>query len=207
MAFVPAPGVAEFALIFSSYGNEQVNVLDVHHKDAAAFTTGDLIAVNNAIINWWNTSGQPMCATDFGIVEIRARDMSTQFGNEVTTGVNTPGTRAGTALPENATLAIKKDTGLAGRSFRGRLYHIGLTKTDVSGDRVVNATVIALVASYQSLLGAINGIANTELVIVHTQINKVVQNPRTTTPVVRFTTTDNVVDSQKRRLIAHNSHR
>lgn len=205
--YAPAPGVAEFVLQFTSYGDEQLNILDVHHKDGTAWTATQLNAMITTIHSWWSTTGKSQCATDFSLLKIRARDLTTANGSETEQDVTEAGTATGGAAPENASLAVKKSTGLAGRGFRGRIYHVGLTKTMINGDTVLDTPAGTILASYNSLLTAINAVTNCELCIVHSQAGNTPLNPRTNTPVLVFHLADTIVDSQRRRLKGHNRHR
>lgn len=207
MAFAPAPGVAEFACKYTSYGNEQLNVHHVMHTDGSAWTAAQLQAMCTVIANWDNSTLAATRVTDFTLIQVLGKDLSTQNGAEFPFGALSAGTNGGGALPENVTIAIKKVSGLSGRGFRGRVYHIGVPRTQVSQDSVSSGFQATLVNAYNALITAVNAVTNCQYCILRSRHNGVALNPRVGLAITSFTVTDGYVDSQRRRLAGHNVHR
>lgn len=207
MGFTPAPGVAQFNLKYTSFGDFQENVYHVHHKDASAWTNAQLVAMISVFGVWDNAHGAAMRTTFFSLFQLIGRDLSINGGAEASLAAAAPGTRAGDAFPENVTYAIEKSSGFSGRSNRGRVYHIGLVESDVANSRVLSATQAALLVSYNALLTAVNAVSNCELVILSKKDKSTGRVTPLAVPIVTFTVTDSFVDSQRRRLPAHNRHR
>jgi hypothetical protein len=206
MAFIPAPGVAEFVARYSSYGNEQLNVHHVKHVDGSSWNATQLQAMNSLIANWDLANLASLRVTDFTLQQVTGRDLSTQNGAESSFGASVAGGDAGGAMPENVTFALKKVTGLSGRSFRGRLYHIGIARTHVTADTVNSTYAASLVTAYDALLTAVAGVANCKYCILRSQSGGAPLSPRLGQEVISFTVTDYFVDSQRRRLAGHNIH-
>lgn len=213
MAFIPCPGVAQFNLVYSSYGNPTENVMHVHHVDNSAWTTTQLAAMESTIITWDGASAKSHRVSDFGLISIFGRDLTSAAGAESITTVLSQGTLAGPALPENCTISIKKDCGVAGRSFRGRWYWVGLAVSFMSADRYNQTECLAIVAALNALRDAVNAVANCELVVL-SRFSGV--NPTTHKPIPRgsgiatkmtnFSLVDNIIDNQRRRLPQHSRH-
>jgi hypothetical protein len=207
MAFVAAPGIAQFNCQYTSYSDYQENVWHVLHTDASSWTPAQLTAMNTAIANWDAASLAPRRSTAFTLFKIHARDLSVVNGNEVDGSYASAGSKAGTAFPENTTIAVEKASGLSGRSNRGRVFHIGLVEGDVTNDRVSGTETAALVAAYTALRTAVNAIANSQLVVLSKKNKDTGRATPLGIPILYFALTDGYVDSQRRRLPGHNRHR
>jgi hypothetical protein len=64
-----------------------------------------------------------------------------------------------------------------------------------------------IVSAMETLRTTIEAAGPVHMVLVHKQIDGVDQDPRTTTNIIGHTSVDNVIDSQRRRLLGHNIHR
>lgn len=207
MAFVPATGIAEFDMRYTSYGNGQENVYHVLHTDLSQWSNAQLGAMATVLINWETASAAAERATDFGLQSLFSRDLSVQAGHERLDSPTVPGTLAGGAAPENVTLSFKADSGVAGRSNRGRTYWIGLVKTLCANDRYDQTHTNNIATALNALLTNVNAVANCQMVILSGHLNGAVRNPRVGVPITRWVAVDNVIDSQRRRLLNHNRHR
>lgn len=213
MPFVPCPGVAQFNLIYTSYGNNTENVLHVHHIDGTVWTAAQLAAMESVIIAWDGAHQKAFRVTDFGLISIIGRDLSSSSGQEASTTVVSAGTLGGPALPENCTLSFKKNTGLAGRSNRGRWYWVGLSQALQLADRYDGTTAINMTAALNALRDAILAVANCEPVVLSrfSGVDPVTHKPiprgtGVSHPITNFSLVDNIIDSQRRRLPAHSRH-
>lgn len=206
MDFVPATGIAQFEQVFSTNGGNAENVWHVLHTDLSAWTATQLTAMCNVIQGWEQSDARFRRVAAVTHLKTLARDLSVQFGSEVTGSGSSPGTLAGAALPGNVTFAIKKESGKAGRAFRGRVYHIGCSESQQSGDTYNGVQVTGLLSTYNNLLSLVNAVSNCQLVILQSQVNKVKNNPRKGIPIIDFAAVDENLDSQRRRLTGHNIH-
>lgn len=151
------------------------------------------IAAENGLLKGLRTAGT-------GLQRVTCADLTTQNGLTVDRAVipQVVGTAASPQCPNNVTVAIAWRTGLRGRSFRGRTYHIGMSTTYTITNQLVSTVPAPMLAAYTTLISL--GVAPVfHLGVLSRQINKVVQNPRVFTPVTACTLDINL-DSQRRRL-------
>lgn len=206
MAFVPAPGIAEFVQKFSTPGGNALNIWHVEHDDLSGWSAAQLTSMGTIISNWEQATGRLRRTADFTCTGILCRDLTSQFSAETNISGNSAGSLAGASLPDNVTIAIKKESGLAGRAFRGRCYWVGLSASQQTKDTYAGGEIANIISALNTLLAAINAVANCHMVILQSQINKVHLNPRVAVRILDFTNTDGTLDSQRRRLLAHNIH-
>jgi hypothetical protein len=200
MAFIPVPNVGEFALNFLYNGQPAVNVFHVLFPSPPNAT--ELEATCGLFRTWWIGELAPEVTNNASLQYITARDLSTQnsVGIIYNTSLPASGRASVAALPSNVTLAVKWGTGLAGRSYRGRTYHVGLGESQVAGNTVDNTALTNYRDAYTALITAIDN-AGGQLVVVSKYTNNA---PRTTgiaTPITSATIEPNV-DTQRRRLIS-----
>lgn len=208
MAFIPALNTARVEM---SQSQEIQKVMNVYHvKNTAAWTEPDLLALATLFDTWWTAEIAPGIAPTITLDRVVARDLTTENGIAVehTAGLPKPGTGGdGGQLPNNVTLAIKWTTGLAGRSFRGRTYHIGVNNGDLTPDKQHVTTVVAtaLRGHYANLLTRLDA-AGYQLAVAsfYHGVDPVTHKPIPRTAAVVTGIIDagveTTLDSQRRRL-------
>lgn len=152
MPFVPAPSIARVAINYISETLETAtNVLHFRNLADGVNTT----SVNALLVYlkaWQTAEWAPVASADWQTDLYEVRDMSVQDGMvwtdiETISGlVNSPG------LPAQNTIAISLRSGLAGRSRRGRTYHVGLAEDQVIGSRTTVGHATALAEAYSALI-------------------------------------------------------
>lgn len=207
MAFIPVPETAEVRMQYTQANQKIENVFHVRRQ--GAWTQEDLTSLANIFGQWWISQMKVHVATAVTLRQVLATDISVAGGLSVigTTGLPAVGSNNTTGFPNNVTWAVKWGTGLAGRSFRGRTYHIGLVITQVDvNDNVVPAELAAIVGAYDALRTALdNATLGVEMVVV-SRYSGVDANhkpiPRVTgiTTPISGVSADPVTDSQRRRL-------
>jgi len=137
MAFIPAVNTLKAEMIYNHIGQICENVLYAQMAGTPSIT--DLTDYAGTLVNWFDTQLQPLVSNGTALVMVKVRDMTTESGAAIEFTVDLPisGT-GGSALPGNVTVATKWSTGLAGRSFRGRSYLVGLPV----GNNTTNANVL-----------------------------------------------------------------
>lgn len=201
MPFVAAPGVAALQAVWTQEGQTVENTF--HYHKAGTWDLTSLEGIADTYMAWASTNHSlwtDVCA----LVKVLARDLTTAAGAEVFVTPPTPilGTATSGHYPNNVTWALKRQTGLAGRKNRGRVYLIGMPGGNVQADQqTVNPSAAAAYASaYDGLISAQLSDNSVAEVILH-------RTDGTSTPVINYTFSDLTLDSQRRRLPNHNRHR
>jgi len=206
MPFVPVENTALVELRFDYLSQKVENTLWFLF-DAAPDVAG-LTALGGAIIDWWSGSLQPISNAGVSLREVVVTDMTTASSPSVTvtTGLPLTGDVAEEPLPSNVTLATSFRTTARGRSFRGRNYFIGMSRTQYDGNVALDAFVAALVAAYEQLLDTINT-AGTNWVVASrfSGVDPVTKDPipradGITSLINAVVMADKRLDSQRRRL-------
>lgn len=198
MVFVPIPNTARCELRFTQDGQQIANVF--HVEADAPLTVGDLNNIGATFVEWYDAF-RAVVANQVTLREIDIRDLTTSSGLGIlyNTGLPLVGLLASPALPNHVTVAIKWGTGLTGRSFRGRTYHIGLTEGQVVNSEVDSAFAPPILSGYNALpaLMTTNGYT---LVVASRFANNAPRVTGVTTPILNASYADTVVDSQRKRL-------
>lgn len=205
MPFIPAENTARIELVYSQGGQIVENVYHVEFGFVPAPT--DLEDMATVFKDWWNTNLQPYVANTVSLNVIKARDLTTDSGSaiEYTTGLPILGASAVQPLPNGSTLAIKWTTGLAGRSFRGRTYHIGLVTSELADpNHISTGFQTTLANAYQALISAVEGTGNNLVVasFYHGVDTAGKPIPRSTAvlTIIDNAVVNTTIDSQRRRL-------
>lgn len=199
MAFIPAVNTIRAVMEYNHIGQKCENVF--HAQMAGAVSLTDLTDLAGTLVNWFDTQLQPLVSNGTSLDKVTCRDMTVESGAaiEFTTDLPMVGT-GGSALPGNVTVATKWSTGLAGRSFRGRTYLIGLPVGNNTGSaNVLDAGYASdLDDAMEALIADITVDDRTFVVASFFHDNA----PRVTavlTPIVAASVDTNL-DSQRRRL-------
>lgn len=204
MAFIPAVNTARVEMVFSQGAQIVENVY--HVLNSTGWDVPGLQLLGLTFIDWWNDNLRTQSSDNLSLNNVKVRDMTTASSPavEVATGLPLVGTST-VPLPNSSTLAVKWITGLAGRSFRGRTYHLGLSQgTLVNPNQITAAFHTILQDAYDALVAAV--IAGGAELVVASFFSGVGSGgapiPRSTavlTPIISAAV-NNVLDSQRRRL-------
>lgn len=206
--FIPAPNVAQVELVFGQNGQVTENVYHVQH--ATALDAVHLNALALTFNNWWNAHGCACASASTVLNKVRARDLTTAGGLAIERDVVAiqPGLLVGGPLPNNVTIALKWVTGFAGRSQRGRTYLPGLDQSqqDATKQAITLAASNTILTHYQALITAIVADPSDFPVVVSRRHNSLPRVTAQMTPINGCAFADLFLDSQRRRLPAHNIH-
>lgn len=172
----------------------------IHFRQVGAYDETTLLALAEAIQTSWDTNIKPRQIGTCKLLYIEATAVDVDNGAQVTLPVNAFGTGTGDAAPNNVTEAIKFTTGFTGRSSRGRLYHIGLTRLAATGDQLTDATISANLTAYTNFFADIQAAVDSNHVIVSYCNNGSWRTSASVLNVTNYLSSDNNVDSQRRRL-------
>lgn len=200
MPFVAAPGIVSIDAVWTIDQQPVENTF--HYKPTVAITRDLLSSMCNTYITWANASIGNW-STQTGLLKVLARDLTTQAGLTFEAQPVPPvtGHNASQPLPNNVTIAIKRQSGLAGRALRGRVFHFGMAEDFLQEFNTLSVSFgNTLVAAYEGLMTAMVADNEAPEVILHRKLG-------TSTPVANYVLTDFTLDSQRRRLPGHNRHR
>lgn len=198
--FIPFDDVVQVELVYTQDTQRVANVL--HYQTDFAFVPSDMIALGNALIGAWVSDVSPNVHADVALVEVGVIDLRAEFASavSVTTGLPANGAYSvSSAMPNSVTLSITKRTALRGRSYRGRIYHVGLAEGMVQQNTVDSARAALIVAAWSEFLTVPVGENTWRMVVASRFANN---QPRTVgeATIVDNLTTDGIIDSQRRRL-------
>lgn len=202
MPKLPAvPGVVQLVLDYVQDGQDIKNVL--HYANAEIGGPIDGTAAAALLKAQWVSSIKPLQTNDLRLERINALALWENAGPAVihSTGLPADGGITMAGLPNNCCLCMSTRTALRGRSYRGRIYHPGLTELHVTKNAVDGAHATALLAAYETirLLEGGPDSAVYQLQVVSYFADNQMRGTPVVTPVVSITT-DGYIDSQRRRL-------
>lgn len=204
--FIPVALTAKVTMTYLLDGQTVENVY--HVKGSSEWDATTLDALTTAFENWETTHGTVMRGTDAILISVTAEALFIEDGPVFFSTVSISGILTNDLLPNNVTIAIKWVTGIRGRSFRGRTYHIGVTNDMVttSGPNHINgAWVTGLLNHYGALL-LVTYPNSGQLCVVSYAHDCTWRSAGVATPIIAARLTDTVLDSQRRRLPSHNIH-
>lgn len=203
--YVPADKTAELSMLYFTGGEKAENVF--HVLGTAEWTYTLLGTLAAAAAAYETASFRTLRSSSTELIQVTATDLSSQTGPSYIDALGAPivGTESG-SLPNNVTIAIKHNTLLRGRSFRGRTFWIGLWPSAVEGQQVIGTILSQLLGSMNGFNAALAGTNGGQLAVVSRRHNNAPRGAAVVTPVDHFSI-ESTVDSQRRRLPGHNRHR
>jgi hypothetical protein len=199
MGFVPFANVVRAEMVFSWAGQSVENVL--HYVQAGGWTAPEMTQLADALIEYWDTNWKVRVATTCALTKIRLTDMASQTGMsfDYAEGLPLVGTGTGASMPNNVTVAIKLNTLNRGRSYRGRIYHVGMLIGQASGSVLAAGEA----ENFQTRYSAITTLALVEDVasmVVCSRVSGGVERTTGVATVVSGVSVNGTLDSQRRRL-------
>lgn len=199
MPYVPVLNTAQLELLYIWNNQRCENVL--HYVKASPWDNTTLTQLCAAAVSKWAAHFASFMPNTLSLVEIIATDMASNTGPVVNFGTGLPivGGTTNPSLPNNCSVVVTKRTALRGRSYRGRIYHPGLTEGMVIDNQVVTASLtLTMNAWNQFKVLAIGG--DEALLCVVSRIQNDVPLATGIATLVTQLTSDGLVDSQRRRL-------
>jgi hypothetical protein len=187
-------------VIYDFFGQKCENVFNV--KSPTAVDAAALTRIANKMKTWLTTYWAPLALTAASTSKMILLDLTAEgsFFLETPISPSIVGTDGNTALPAGSTLAIKWGTGLAGRSHRGRTFHVGLSTFQLTGNIVTLARAAVFATNYGALITTLaSGGTVDKLVILSRCQDGDWIVPAEVTEVTTCTV-DQAIDSQRRRL-------
>lgn len=201
MALPAAEGVTKAVLNFT--WDQQLCANVMHFVEVGGVQAPDPQELAERLALWWEASVKVAVAQSVSLVSVSATDLSSDAepGVIVTTGLPESGSVGQVSLPNNVSCVMSLRTGLRGRSFRGRIYHVGLAEGMVVDNRVSTVPLADLVGAYGLLTNLAGGGGEPvhQIAVLSYFANNALRSSPVATPVTSVTS-DGIIDSQRRRL-------
>jgi hypothetical protein len=207
--FIPAPNTAQVELIYTYQGTTFENTF--HVQKGAPFTNAQLVTLNSTF-NTWDSVGATAWAnyrTDGCFLQqIKSRALDTSSAPVAIYVLPAPRgggwSGSGQYMPANVAFCLTLQTGLSGRSQRGRIYVGGIRgnmcQAYPNGSDAVVSWANSLVASVNALITQLTA-AGFTLVVTSFYNNGAWRTTASNTPVLNAAYADVHLDSQRRRLL------
>lgn len=151
MAFQAVPQTVGLNIRGTFQGVDVENTF--YYKYVGTMTEEILADLVSAALTAWSDNWKPLLSTGYTLREIYARDLSTeaavQFGSGLDTGNS--GTLTGDTLPNYATIAVARRSGLTGRSTRGRIFWPGIVESQAANNSLAAGVAEDIVAAIESI--------------------------------------------------------
>lgn len=203
--FIPAVNTARLELVCQAFGQTVENVF--YFKKSDAWDTASLTNLATEAFAAWDDHIGPITSNAVTLLLLRATDVAVEGGAgvEVSGAGHTGSNSSSAAAPLGTTAATKFSTGLTGRSNRGRVYFIGLTKNDLANNQLTTGVPTTLTNAWTDFFGQIaTELPGVEHAIVSYCHNNAWRTSAVVTPVTAYSTDPNV-DSMRRRLTGRGS--
>jgi len=198
MPFVAAPNIVMAEFLATKDGQLIEN--RVHVNMLAEPTLANMGTLNTALVSWLTTDYANRLPQEVVITGCKLTSLHTQNAVQLNTALNLVGVVAGGAMPNEVSYCVSLRSGFIGRSARGRFYVLGVPSGVMTSQNRVNS---AYRTNITNTVGALRTtIAGTGfLQVIVSFVSGGV--PRPGGPVYfvlqSATTTDDIVDSQRRR--------
>lgn len=196
--YIPVPDTAEVRLRYQTAGGLAENV--INFSKSGGWDVDSLADLAAAVEDSWESNISPIVAETISLTDTIATDISSQTGPQVTDIGGIAGGQPNPALPNNVTFVVSFRTANRGRSYRGRLYHVGLTENFVTLDSVGPSNAAAFQGDYENFFA---DIATAVPGAVHVVVSRCQNGEWLTTGIATPVTSyfvDETIDSQRRRL-------
>jgi hypothetical protein len=200
MAFIPVLNTVSCRLVHSFLGQPLTNTLYVNYDHQPDFT--DLTSLASVLVNAWSQQIMPNLSTWARFVSVSLRDLTTSSGVVYDySGPPLPvaGGELGSPLPSSVAIVLSLRTGLAGRSFRGRLFIGGFSENQSDGNYMFNNLPTVLKDRLTNVIDAINT-ADRRVVVVSRYNEQQARPTAVVTPVTSVLARTVRVASQRKRL-------
>ena len=201
MAFIPVANVVQVQLFGREDGQTTVNDL-YFILGVGGITPVNMGALLDAVCAWYAGSIAPRLSSAWSFERGHAQDLSAPNSISLDNALHTAvGGVGGAPAPNNVSFAISFRTRFSGRSFRGRNYLPGIPLFDITGNTMNVEPIGQFLAAYEELLPG-GGVlpAGWAWVVVSRFTAGAPRAAGLATNVEAVIATDNVLDSERRRL-------
>lgn len=202
MPFQPVPNAA--LVTIEGRVDNQLTILDLSFGvSGGTITAASLGLLLTGVESFVEFNLAPLLSSDWSSQRLVAIDLANNFGARVVLSAVHVGGVDEEAAPNNVAATVSFNTGLRGRSFRGRNYVPGIPNSVITLNTLDPEFIAALIAAYQSLVGAGTFVLGWQFGVVSREIGGVVRAEGIITPVLTAEMTTNTVRSMRSREVGH----
>jgi hypothetical protein len=203
MPFVPAPNIVKLEIRATKAGQKIENRLHINCFHTP--TMADFSAIHSIVVTSVTSAWLPQLPGDVTLVSNFFQSLQEENGIQLEApySAGTIGTQAGQPGPNQNTICVSLRSGAAGRSARGRLYWLGLSEEQYTGNLIDASDLTAIVGAVDNLRAQL--IAGGYHIMIVSYIHNGVPRPGGPVyfDVLSVLAVDNVIDSQRRRMPGH----
>jgi hypothetical protein len=198
--YIPVPNTVLVQIFYTQFGQRLENTL--HYYKGGGWAPADLSDLASSVIGFWDTDVKANVSSTVELVGVKITDLTTETAPTFETQPASPlfGTRLDEAMPSGNTFAVKTNTGSRGRSAHGRLYHIGLTTNQVTGNDLIAVEADHIKDGWAALVFGVAVAMSAAPVVTSYCLHNVWRTTGVNTFILTLSYTDLHVDSQRRRL-------
>lgn len=151
--FIPAPQVARAEIVFQYGGQVVENVY--HFKADSPIDLASLSTLAGALATWWHDNFPGYFVSGNKMLKVITTALDDQYAPQFVFAPSSgyEGTvLTASQLPGNCTAAVTLYTAKRGRSYRGRIFHVGLLEAHVTDNYVNGLMAIELFEKYHKLI-------------------------------------------------------
>jgi len=202
MAFQSVPDTVEIDIIYTMNSVPAQNTF--YAELVGGYVLANLVALAAGIDGQVQGTWKAQQVSEAVYLRTEVRGLAVE--NDITASDNTntgAGGFVGAPMPNNVTLSVKKESGLTGRSARGRNYWIGIPHNQLTpaDENLLEAVyVTAVEAAVDSIRTQINALAGWVPVLVSRFAGGSLRTTGVTFPWISTTCVDARIDTQRGRL-------
>jgi len=188
MPFVPVPDTAQLNLGYTTDLGDTWST-GLNFELAGGWDGAALLQLCEAAVDGWTELMLGIFGTNCNLTSVTAIDLSSASGEyaAATSGLPVAGNRSGQATALNIAMSVTLKTALRGRSYRGRVYHYGLSNEDRQNEKTWQVDdAVTVQNAYDALVDVIELATGAEHVVVSRVSGGVTRITGLTTPVTQI---------------------
>lgn len=199
MPFTPCPGCASATITYIVDQQRCQNVLHFTFNDGAIDLPA-LTTLRDGLSSWLVDTWMPVVSNLTSLWGVTVKSLEVENGFQLTQNFGSVvGGQAGLMDPNNVTIALRFNTVLGGRSGRGRAYLVGIPQGEVVANHIDTDWLVSVLDAWSPALNDAIG-PNWLHGVLSLQNLGVPRTEGICAAVIDYGFSDNVVDSQRRRL-------
>lgn len=203
--FIPAANVVNVQVVYISASERVQNVFNV--LSGGGTTAADMNRIGAKIEDWlrtdWDNGSSSL--TTVSVISMTDAGVDGGVGVERVPATALTGSVGQPPLPANVTFAVKWNTGLTGRSHRGRTFHVGMTADMVLFNQINPSQRAMYLAMYTALLTKLHAGGTDDKLVVVSYCHDNVWRPSAEITEIISCSIDVNLDSMRRRLTGRGS--